>query len=170
MPTMTLYVRDEAEPLWTRARELAGERGLSQFVEEALRKMVATREAEALGFERVEFVNAVDDRRTVFTGRRLGGGPEEGPGQADGVTDTVYVTPKGRLVLLRQVRRGGHRWTGYQSFASLEDLRDWRGERGWWDALHFLSGIEWIAVPVRREVVEASASSLGRDATVELDL
>ncbi|MGO9228630.1 MAG: hypothetical protein ACLQKA_05375 [Bryobacteraceae bacterium] len=52
----TIYIRDKDEPIWERARELAGAEGISSIVVESLKKFVAHKEAEeavAKGFERI---------------------------------------------------------------------------------------------------------------------
>src|SRR5712692_5114195 len=52
----TLYIRDEDAPVWDRARELVGAKGISPVVVDGLRTYIAKKEAEAAeakGFERI---------------------------------------------------------------------------------------------------------------------
>jgi hypothetical protein len=52
----TIYLRDEDESVWDRARELAGAKGISPLIAQSLKRFIAEKEAEeveARGFERI---------------------------------------------------------------------------------------------------------------------
>jgi hypothetical protein len=49
----TIYLRDEEEPIWNRARELSGEK-LSPIIVSALKRFIAEKDAEVKNFERIE--------------------------------------------------------------------------------------------------------------------
>lgn len=69
----TVYVRDEEVPVWERAKELAGDK-LSRIIASALKRFVAEKEAQTMGFERIEYEFADADsngrpRKVAFYGR-----------------------------------------------------------------------------------------------------
>jgi len=45
MPTRTVYVKEEHQQLWDRAKELVGDESLSEIVAEGLQRVIAAREA-----------------------------------------------------------------------------------------------------------------------------
>ena len=52
----TIYIRDEDEPVWDRAKELAGAKGISTIIVASLKKYIQqkeAKEAETKGFERI---------------------------------------------------------------------------------------------------------------------
>jgi hypothetical protein len=52
----TVYIRDEDEPIWERARELTGAKGMSSIIVQGLKRFIADREAketEGKGFDRI---------------------------------------------------------------------------------------------------------------------
>ncbi|HME59185.1 MAG TPA: hypothetical protein VKF63_12660 [Terracidiphilus sp.] len=52
----TIYIRDEDEPTWDRARELTGAKGVSSVIVEGLKDFILKKEAEeaeAKGFQRI---------------------------------------------------------------------------------------------------------------------
>jgi hypothetical protein len=49
----TIYVRDEDEPIWDKARELAGDK-LSPVIMDGLKRYVIQKEAETKDFKRIE--------------------------------------------------------------------------------------------------------------------
>lgn len=106
----TLYVRDEDEPIWERARELFGDT-LAPTIAQALKRVVHEKEAEmgkAKGFERIEIEFDDSDcgnlpTKKAFTGRWII------PPEAGYVTNTfadepeegfvVAITAKNRIVV-----------------------------------------------------------------------
>jgi len=97
MGQRTIYVRDEHEPLWDRAKALASDESLSAIIAEGLRAFIQRREVQ-LGHSQGEntythvVVEIVDEdgktRKVGFLGRQL----------AQGEVATVYETAKRRLL------------------------------------------------------------------------
>ena len=70
----TIYIRDEDEPIWDQAKELAGAKGLSSVIVASLKSYVERKEVETKGFERIEVAYPDADagglpRRKAFYGR-----------------------------------------------------------------------------------------------------
>jgi hypothetical protein len=128
-----VYIRDEDELVWNRARELAGAKGISLIVVESLRKFIKEMEAkasEAKGFERIVVKYNDSDANWVprvkaFLGKWIF--PIEAPVKQydeDGKNYFFYavaVTAKNACVVYRweedQEGRGGYR---FLVFPSLE--------------------------------------------------
>jgi hypothetical protein len=72
-----IYIREEDELVWERARKLAGAKGVSTIVVQGLKKYIAemeAREAEAKGFERIvlSYQDANENlipKKKAFTGK-----------------------------------------------------------------------------------------------------
>jgi hypothetical protein len=105
----TLYLRDGDGPIWERARELAGDK-LSPVVVGALKRFVAEKEAQALGFERivVTYRDAEEfntPKAKAFYGRWIYSLKDPMPFSDEmGAFTTNYsvaVTPKGNVVVYR---------------------------------------------------------------------
>jgi len=127
-----IYIRDEDEQIWERARQLAGAKGLSTMVVQGLRKFIAEREAkeaEAKGFERivVKFndaeahfipkIKAFHGKWIFPPSKREKAAPEEGDRFW---ACSVAIMPRGAAVFHQiEVDPGGQRET-FRVFPSLE--------------------------------------------------
>jgi predicted CopG family antitoxin len=70
----TIYIRDEDEPIWEKAKTIAGAKGLSSVIVESIKTYVERKEALAEGFERIEIAYSDADaaglpKRKAFYGR-----------------------------------------------------------------------------------------------------
>lgn len=152
----TVYIRDEDEPIWDRARELAGAKGISQIVVASLKvfiNMKEAKEAETKGFERIvlSYQDADDNlipKKKAFMGKWiiLPNKPydlhEEDGSSVDRYT--VALTPKGSAVFHCWTDDGEH-FLGkhFLTFPSLHDAA--ADDRVKWAAI---KAIEQIGVPV----------------------
>jgi|ERR1039457_6587576 hypothetical protein len=107
----TVYIRDEDEPIWDRARELTGAKGVSSVIVHGLKRYIAEREAkeaEGKGFERIKVsFNDADAHHIpkikVFHGKWII--PPTKPEQVyneEGTTQWSYsvaITAKGAVVV-----------------------------------------------------------------------
>ena len=127
-----IYIRDEDEAVWERARELSGARGVSTIVVQGLKRFIAEKEAKELqakGFERI-VVNFNDadahhiPRIKAFYGRWIS--PPSNPEIASSENDdkhwrcAVALTAKGAAVfhLIEEEREDRAEW--FKVFPSLE--------------------------------------------------
>lgn len=118
MPKVTLYMKDADAPIWERARQLAGENGLSAVVSRALAAYVNEHEKRATATSELE------RRATTIT---LQAQPDGGPqrkvrftGVRAGESDQfdAYVTTGGKVVL--DDRDGGvFVCDGYEDFTAM---------------------------------------------------
>ncbi len=125
MPKVTLYVRDEDQPVWARAHALAAkmEDSLSAIVTEALRRYLdqkerehAARAAWAGKMQPVELRVDHGAQFTVrFTGTRLAT-----LRQQDGKERTVYLTAAGKLVYYEQLTEDVGAYEVFDSFDALQ--------------------------------------------------
>jgi hypothetical protein len=71
MGKKTIYVRDEDEPLWERAKALAGDESLSAFIAQALQVLIEAKEVP--GMEQLVVDEWIDGRpyKKAFWGRWL---------------------------------------------------------------------------------------------------
>jgi len=152
----TVYIRDEDEAIWNRARELTGAKGISPIIVESLKKFIKhkeAQEAEAKGFERIvlSFQDADDNlipKKKAFVGKWIF--PKEKPYQEhseDGsVVDSysVAITPKNAAVFYYWTDDGEHFYGKHLLIcSSLHNAA--ADERVKWAAL---KSIEQIGVPI----------------------
>jgi EXLDI family protein len=114
MPNKTIYVADGDLPIFERAQELARE-NLSATIAQALRRFVAAEEARSQGFG--EIVLRVGNHGTytskAFIGRELAKRREREVESHTIVTQNVYETAKGRLVLYTRTIPDWYAWQSY---------------------------------------------------------
>ena len=126
MPNKTIYVADADLPIFERAQELAGE-NLSATIVQALQRLVKVEEARAQGFG--EIVLKVGNNGTytskAFLGRELAKRRARDPDAHRIVSQNVYQTVKGRLVLYSRTFPD---WYVWQSFWEEDDWAQ-RGSR-----------------------------------------
>jgi hypothetical protein len=119
MPNKTIYVADGDLPVFERAQELAGE-NLSATIVQALRRFVATEDARAQGYAEVSL--KVGSQRIYtnkrFLARELARGRALDREHNRIVTQIVFQTTKGRLVLYTSRSPDWTAWTTYWD-------RDW---------------------------------------------
>jgi hypothetical protein len=103
----TVYVRDEDVAAWERAKELAGDK-LSPIIANSLKRFVAKKEAEKMGFGRIEYEYSDAEcnglpRKKAFYGRWIfpPNEPQQAFGEDDGITycGVVATSPKGAVVV-----------------------------------------------------------------------
>lgn len=109
MPRRNIYVRQSDLELWDKAEELARERGeesLSGVIANALRVYIATKEAEAEGWERIEVETrrqeAVRPTRKAFVGRWIIDPAEELESQGGMIGHNAWAvaqTKQGRIAI-----------------------------------------------------------------------
>lgn len=126
MPNKTIYVADADLPIFERAQELAGE-NLSATIVHALRRLVAVEEAMARGLG--EITLKVGSHGTyvnkAFMGRELARRRARDERTHEIVSQVVYQTTKGRLVLYTRTFPD---WYVWQSFWEEDDWAS-RGSR-----------------------------------------
>ena len=128
----TIYIRDEDEPIWDRARELTGAKGISSAIVQGLKKFIAQKdaeEAEAKGFERitVKFDDADSHfipRVKAFHGKWIIP-PAKPTVQEDAEGDmrwsySVAITAKGAAVIYWMQEEEDSRAQHFKVFPSLE--------------------------------------------------
>ncbi len=119
MPNKTIYVADADLPIFERAQDLAGE-NLSATIVQALQRLVKVEEARAKGFG--EIVLKVGNNGTytnkAFLGRELAKRRARDPNAHRIVSQTVYQTFKGRLVLYTRTFPD---WYAWMSFGDDDD-------------------------------------------------
>jgi EXLDI family protein len=128
MPNKTIYVADADLPIFERAQELAGE-NLSATIVHALRRLVAVEEAMARGLG--EVILKVGNHGTyvnkAFMGRELARRRARDEPTHEIVSQVVYQTAKGRLVLYTRTFPA---WFAWMSFWEDEDATPprWSGQ------------------------------------------
>lgn len=134
--TRTLYVREEDQPIWDKARELISETSLSTYLTEHLRTLVASREASARGFERIilSFRQNGIPKTKAFYGRWLisPDKPFETHDPHDGSPDfyAVALTPKDNVVVFNfyeQSDNGKYGWGRLLVFDSFHKANEMQG-------------------------------------------
>lgn len=126
MGQRTIYVREEHEPLWDRAKALAGDDSLSNLIAEGLEYVIARRErAMQLVTLKVKTYaptgEPIEEHNVRFAGAHRGGSSvastlEAGP--SDFPSYEIYQTVRGRWIV--HDTRSQRLW----QLASLEDLVD----------------------------------------------
>ena len=128
----TIYIRAEDEPIWDRARELTGAKGISSAIVQGLKKFIAQKdaeEAEAKGFERitVKFEDADSHfipRAKAFHGKWII--PPTKPAVQENEEGnmrwsySVAITAKGAAVVYWMQEEEDHRAQHFKVFPSLE--------------------------------------------------
>lgn len=131
--TRTLYVREEDQPIWDRAKEVIGE-SLSTHLTNYLRTIVTAQQAATQGAERIvlSFLENGIPRTKAFYGRWLISPDQPFEDcQRDGlnvpdtspVCYTVAMTPKQNIVVFRfkeQKAKGKFGWGEFEVFDSFE--------------------------------------------------
>lgn len=131
----TLYIREEDAGVWERARDLAGDK-LSPIIVSSLRQFIASKEAEAKSFERIEVEYSDEElnglsRRKAFYGRWIFP-PEKPEYVANELGDevknwTVALTAKGAIVILcwrEGTNKFGDNWQSWKRFRVYESFED----------------------------------------------
>ncbi len=133
MPKTSIYIRDEDVEMFERARELAGEEGLSKVVASTVKLYVRIKEAEKDGMEEIRLGIGVDDNteEIAFIGKLIAEYTKdrgENIDRKDRWTDyKVYLTSKGYLLLYKE---HGSCWQGectrreYKTFRGLGEFED----------------------------------------------
>ena len=127
MPNKTIYVADADLPVFERAQELAGE-NLSATIVQALRRFVTTEDARTQGYDEVSLRVGSQGTytRKRFLARELARRRTR-DSQGHVVTQIVFQTTKGRLVLNTRV---AFDWTGWTPNWDWDwDFDSERGER-----------------------------------------
>lgn len=113
-PNKTIYVSDADLPIFERAQELAGE-NLSATIAQALRRFIKAEEARAGAYG--EIILKVGNHGTysnkAFLGRELARRRVRDVQRHKIVSQTVYETAKGRLVLYTRVLPDWYAWMSY---------------------------------------------------------
>jgi EXLDI family protein len=114
MPNKTIYVADADLSVFERAQDLAGE-NLSSTIARALRRFIEAEEARQMGF--AEITVKTGDKGTYtnkqFIGRELARRRHREPDTRRIVTQTVFQTAKGRLVLYVKSSPDWSDWRSY---------------------------------------------------------
>lgn len=132
----TIYLRDEEESIWDRARELAGEK-ISPVIVGGLKRFIAEKEAEVKNFERIElrFDDADDHnipKAKAFYGRWI-----LPPAKPFTITDeqeeradeyAVAITMKGGAVVYSWIESPESTWCyRFRTYSSLQTAaEDWQ--------------------------------------------
>ncbi|HEY7850132.1 MAG TPA: EXLDI protein [Ktedonobacterales bacterium] len=128
MPNKTIYVADADLPVFDRAQELAGE-NLSATIAQALRRFIEAEEARAQGLG--EITLKVGRKMTYthkqFLGRELARHRDRDAQQSRLVTQTVFQTAKGRLVLYTRATPDWSTWSAFWA----DWGKDWGKEWDW---------------------------------------
>jgi hypothetical protein len=129
----TIYLPDEEAETWEKARRLANDR-LSPVLLKALKEFVAAKEAEAMGFERiqVEFEDSDDNRLPkikAFHGKWIFGPSEPLIWDEEGTESDVFcvaVTAKGNVVVYmwQTGESGGEFYTQKRRFLVFSSLEE----------------------------------------------
>jgi EXLDI family protein len=126
MPNKTIYVADADLPVFDRAQELAGE-NLSATITQALRRYIETEEARTQGFGEITLKvgRQMTYTRKQFLGRELARHRSRDAESSRLVTQTVFQTAKGRLVLYTRSTPDWNAWTSYWSDWGKDFANDW---------------------------------------------
>jgi EXLDI family protein len=119
MPNKTIYVADADLPILERAQELAGE-NLSATIVQALQRLIRVQEARARGVGEIVLKLGNNGTYTskAFLGRELAKRRARDPNAHRIVSQNVYQTAKGRLVLYTRTFPD---WYVWQSFWEEDD-------------------------------------------------
>lgn len=114
MPNKTIYVADADLPFFERAQELAGE-NLSATIVQALQRFIAAEEARSGGFGEVilKVGNHGTYTKKAFLGRELAKRRARDEATRQVVSQVVYQTAKGRLVLYTRTFPEWYAWTSF---------------------------------------------------------
>ena len=133
MPNKTIYVADADLPVFDRAQELAGE-NLSATIAQALRHFIQAEEARAQGFGEITLKvgRNMTYTRKQFLGRELARYRTRDEETGRLLTQTVFLTARGRFVLYTRAQPDWSAWTAYW----MQDWdKDWNMSWSWeWDA------------------------------------
>ena len=169
MPKTSIYIRDEDVEMFERARELAGEEGLSKVVASTVKLYVRIKEAEKDGMEEIRLEIGVDDNteEIAFIGKLIAEYTKdrgENFDRKDRWTDyKVYLTSKGYLLLYKE---HGSYWEGecweseYKLFRGLREFENaTTRERG---------DDDYVYIP--EAVIGQVQDALGKDRATFLDI
>jgi EXLDI family protein len=126
MPNKTIYVADADLSVFDRAQELAGE-NLSATIAQALRRFIETEEARTQGFGEITLKvgRQMTYTRKQFLGREVARHRSRDEESSRLITQTVFQTAKGRLVLYTRATPDWNAWTSYWSDWGRDFAGDW---------------------------------------------
>lgn len=176
MARINLYVRDEDQALFEKAKELLGDEKISPVVAEAIRRLVEEEEAKKDGFEEIELEVGISGsqpgesdnfRRIRFVGKELSNYTRLEGRERQGLNGQIFIgDDRGKHWRLFLSRKG-------KFLLYLNDWSYWRGEftskqYEIFDSLEEIEEFEGFEVP--EKLLNDAKEELGEDVSIRLDI